>query len=111
MGRLSNLIQERFGGRTDSRRNPVVSQLGVTATEFLRPNDDRLQFILINLSLFPVFILPDSEVSTSNGIRLIASGGTIISNWEDDADLVGVSWFGIGDGGAANILVIETFGI
>lgn len=107
MGKLTDLIKGLFNIETYERRNPVVAALQAVQTQFLRVNDDRVAFLIVNLGVNVAYILNAQDVSATNGILIGANGGSINTIYSEDFFLVGEAWYGIAPAGAVNILVIE----
>lgn len=110
MGKLTEMINNLFGIKTISRRNPIVGALAIVETQFLRSNDDRVSFLVTNLGGNNAYILNEPGVSATNGIVLTANGGFYIGKYDEDFILCGDAWYGIAPGGAVNILVLEVLG-
>ena len=86
---LYDLIDEKFGVKTEIRKNRLTSTVGTSRTKILDNNPNRLAYILINLSSNSIFVLPDEEVSTTRGIQLQGGGSKFGMNYNDDFHLVG----------------------
>lgn len=94
----------RFGGGLiDLEANPVI---GVTATEILGGDPERVLAIIINLSANDVFISPRADVSTTKGIQLAANGGSATFDAELDGTLVTRQLFGIAGAAASQLYTL-----
>lgn len=82
------LVRDLFKGSTRPVINPVTDTVGLTATQILKNNPDRLAALIVNLSANRGFIGFDRQVSTTRGIPVEASGGLVIFNWQEDGELV-----------------------
>ena len=82
------LVKELFKGPTHAPVNPVTDTVLTTATLILRNNPDRLACLIVNLSANRGHIGFDRQVSPTRGIPVEASGGLVIMNWREDAELV-----------------------
>jgi len=110
VGKLSDIIEKDFGLKTIYQRNHMVNALAIGETQFLRANDDRLAFIVVNLGANNAYILPEPGVLATNGIVLTANGGHYIGKYNEDFIMTGNNWFGIAPLGAVNILCLEVIG-
>ena len=102
-----DLIQAEFETQTRANRNPVISSVGTTALEFLRNNPNRIAFVLINLSTNDMWILDDSNPSSSNGIRIAPNGGSARATYKTDYHMIGASWSVVAGGSSSNLLCYE----
>lgn len=104
---LHTLIDERFGVRTRGVANPDNVQQSTTVGLVLRNNSVRLAATIVNLGTNPVFIVPDNAPSTTRGIRVAPSGGTVTLLWDEDFNMVGMEWTGVTDVGTSDLFVLE----
>ncbi len=107
---VQDLILQKWGVRTRSERNPLISTVGATATRMLRADANRYAFILMNLSVNNLFIAPDDVPSTTNGILIGANGGLVAFNWEEDFILPSLEWFAVGSAAATNFFLLTVLG-
>lgn len=108
LGATNRVAEREFGVPTKVNKNPVTASIAVTATQILRNNSDRLAFIIINLGANDVYINIEAAVSTTNGIKLGASGGATGFSVKDDGELLSEEFWAIGDGGVSIVLILET---
>lgn len=87
----------------------TIANVGTGVTSLLQNHADRLELIFFNNSAVDVVIYFDSSVSTTNGFRLVATGGFIVFKVRDDFTLLSRPWFGISTGAAVNISITEVF--
>lgn len=104
---LADLVRGKLGAPTFTRENPEVTSVGVTPVTILRQNPNRIAWTFINLSTVDIWLRPLRDPTSSAGIRVGPSGGTAISLWEEDLDLVGLEWRAIADAAASAIFMIE----
>ena len=106
MGSLSELIEKRFGVKTRAVVGAVnsIAALGQVA---VAPNPDRLALIVVNLSVNDVVLAFDNQVTTTRGIFLAKSGGSMSLNMEDDFELVGYAIYGAASAYPSTIFVLE----
>ena len=108
---LAELLHEHFGVKTSYNENPEVAQVEIAATRVFNYNPNRLGFVLINTSAFPIFVGYSADVAVGNGILLVANGGALALVWNEDFELTASQVFAIADGGAATIYSNETVSI
>lgn len=105
---LSKLIEKQFGVATRPIVNPLIAATpGVAAVRLLPNNPDRLAWILINLSVNPMYINLTDAVSAINGIYVPPNGGFVGMVWDEDFQMLAWEWWVITPAGASNLLVIE----
>jgi hypothetical protein len=81
--------------------------VGVTVTPLLNNNADRLELIFWNNGAADVVLWIDSSVSTTLGMRVVATGGFLVLKVRDDFTLLANNWFGISTGVATQISITE----
>jgi len=89
------LIDKKFGIRTDVVVNPLVSSVGTSVTRLLGNNPNRVAWRIVNLSSNNLYILNDEEVSSSRGIMLYPNGGTASMVWDKDFNTVCWEVYGV----------------
>ena len=89
MAYLTDFITSRYGVRSRARTNPVTSSVGTTAKEIAKENHDRLAIVVINLSANDLYVAFDNQVSSSRGIYLTPTGGSLSLLAEEDLELTG----------------------
>ena len=105
---LAALLEEKLGTKATPFANPLnVASIGVTAVRILPSNPNRFAWIFIDLSPNLIWLLNSNLVSPSNGIQVAASGGNVISDWEEDFELVSNEWWAVAGGAASSFLVVE----
>lgn len=97
--------ENQFGGPT--RENETNPNIQTTATIVVKNNPDRVGLIIVNLGANDVYIALNNGVSSTNGIKLPASGGNVTMTVRDDFTLPAREWDGIGNGGASLVYVLE----
>ena len=110
-GILQKLIQKQFGIKTRLREDVLTSSLGVAAERVIPQNSNRLGWIIINLSTNTVYVGFNNGVSATNGIILVASGGSYSMIWNEDFDVVGYEIWGIASAAASAIKCYEIIGV
>lgn len=104
---LHQLIDDRFGVRTRGVPNSDNVQQSTTPGLILRNNSSRLAATIVNLGTNPVFMVPEGAPSTTRGIRIGPSGGSVTLLWDEDFNLVGMEWNGVTDVGTSDLFVLE----
>lgn len=104
---VQELLEKQFGVKSTYNENPEVNQIAATLTKFLSYNPRRISFVLINLSAVFITVAPDADVSLTRGIYLVPNGGTLSMSWTEDFEMPAMEWYGIANGAAADIYVLE----
>lgn len=107
LGALADIIQRTFGVATRTRLSDVGATVGLVAAPILRQNPNRLAAVLINLSAVAMYVAPIGATSSTRGIRIAATGGSLALRYDEDFDLVGYEWSAIADGAGSAIFTIE----
>lgn len=91
---LDILLMEQFKVRTRAVENPDgVTTATTTAQEILANNPNRFAFVIVNLGDKVCYVGLSSDVSSTNGIRLDASGGSFGCIWSEDFQMTGWAWW------------------
>lgn len=104
---LRDLLASRFGVATTYRVNREGATAGTSGSVVLRSDPNRFGFTIINLGTAAVFVSPSRELSTTTGIRLAPSGGSLTLVWSDDLDLVSVEWWCISGSAGQTVYTLE----
>jgi len=104
---LADVLEARFGVRTEARASAVGFNVDIARTSVLRNDPARLAAVIVNLSAVAVFLAPDPLVSATHGIRLAANGGSLILTWDTDFDVTAWEWFGVADADNADVYTLE----
>ncbi len=107
---LSRFIEKQFGIRTRGITNPVTTTVLTTKVEILKNNPDRLAYTVVNLTAYDVHVTFDREPTTTRGILISASGGSLTLTAIEDGELVGYELWGISTGTQSTIFTIVTEG-
>lgn len=107
MKNTGDLIDERFGIKTSSRVNPLLTELGVAVTRILPGNPRRLAFLFINMGANISYIAPEGNVSATRGILLTAGGGSYAAVYTEDFELVTKEWYGLSAGANNAVYCVE----
>lgn len=104
---VADLQRERLGVRTSPRVNRVAASVGATAAQVLRQDPNRASFLVVNLSLNDMYLGPFRDPSSTKGIRLGPSGGSLAVWWAEDGEVVAWEWWIIATAAASAYLIIE----
>jgi hypothetical protein len=107
MGKLHDLLFEKFKVNTRPNVNPLVSSVGTTPTKVLDNNPDRLAWFIVNLSSNVVYLHFDNSVSSSKGIAVSPNGGFASMVYDEDFHAVGWEIWAKATGEDSSIYVVE----
>jgi hypothetical protein len=94
---LGGLVQEQ-------ESFPLV---GTTIINFLPLNADRVGLLIVNLGASSTFVSINSSVSSSQGIILLANGGSFSANVTEDFTLTSRGFWGVTTVGSNALYVLE----
>lgn len=106
---LADLIQNRFGAKTDYRINPMVAEVDIAVTQIFSHNPKRFGLVIVNLSANNVFVAPDPQVAAERGWMLVPNGGTIHFNWIEDFQLCMLPFYGTAGADNSDVFSLEVF--
>lgn len=96
---------DRFGGRfTEEDGTVYVVQV---PTKIVGNNPECVALTMINVGGFDVYVRPANNPSSTGGILLLATGGSVSLTVRDDAMLPGREWYGVGGSGDSNVYFIR----
>ena len=95
---------DRYAG--ELTEDESTATIGTTVSQVVGSDPDRLGLLLINLSANTVFIGLENTVSTTNGIRLGANGGSVSFNVTDDGMIQTRNMFAIASGAGSVVYAI-----
>ena len=112
MSLLEDFMVRKYGVRTQSIVNPVVSPgvVGTSPIMVLRRNSNRIGYTIMNLSGGSMYAGIDGNVSASCGLLLDALGGSITSWIEEDGEHTQKEVWVVGAEANRNVYVMETIG-
>lgn len=102
---LRALSQSRFGGPTYAVERVVTIPL--TRITLLVNNPNRVYWMVINEGLNDVRVTIDPAISATSGWLLPAAGGVLLSDWEDEGEIVGYEVYAIANVAASTVRVRE----
>jgi len=107
-----DVIDKIFGVKNSGRETPIAETIGTTALEVLPNNPSRLGWTIINLSTNVIYVGDSAAVSSTNGIRLSASGGYVGWKVGEEFHLVtdGVWCVASGAGSVIKCIAVSEFG-
>jgi len=104
-GAALEITQILLGGPVvEVESNPTITTSVGTAVE---GNGDRVALVIVNQGANDVFIALNSGVSSSNGIRLTANGGSVALSVRDDFTLSSRKWYAVTAAATSAIYVLE----
>jgi hypothetical protein len=105
VGAARAYAEKIFGGPlTEQETNPTC---GISATVLIDGNGDRVGLVIVNQGANNVFISTGPAPSTTNGILLSSSGGSVTMDVTKDFTLPTRRWYGIANGGTSAMYVLE----
>lgn len=107
MGKLKELILEKFKVETRVVVNPLVTSLSTTAARVFSNNPNRLGWTITNLGTVVIYIGFTPDVSSTNGIYIDSNGGSMGMIWDQDFEPTGWEIHGIATSGTPNIYSLE----
>lgn len=102
---LADFIAKEFGGVAEVLATAV--QMNTTVINIVGNDPDALGLTIINLGTGNVYVAPTNLVSTTNGIVLTPTGGSVSLTVRDDLTLPGYDWWGIAPSGANQLFVLR----
>jgi hypothetical protein len=105
------MIEQLYGVKSHYNRSDAGSTVGVAVSTILKNNPNRLSFIFVNLSGNAIYISPNNDVSSSDGIYIAPNGGRAILQWDVDFELVSMEWFAIAAGAGSNYYLLENISL
>ena len=103
-GAAAEYLRERYKGELTEKE--LTQAIGTTAAVVVDADPDRLGLLILNLSNNTVFVALENTVSSANGIRLGANGGSVAFNITDDGMIQTRQIYAIADGIASTVYVI-----
>ena len=100
------LIEARLGVNVAFKLTGTTS-VGTADVQLVENNPGRTNLTIVNLSSNTVYLAPMSVASSSSGILLTASGGSLAMNYNDDLVLPTLEWHAIASGSSSNVFVID----
>lgn len=99
----------RWGTPTTPRLTSAT--VGTTASRIVLNNPRRVKLLLLNLGAVDVFVSFTSDVSTSSGLKLVASTGTLEANAADDGEEVISELYAIASAAGNTVMISEVLAI
>lgn len=104
-GAAAQYIQEVYGGAYEETDGDV--SVGTSPTKIVGNDPDALALTIINLGANTVYLRPANNPSSTAGIQINASGGSISLTVRDDLTLPGREWWGIADTAASDVYFVR----
>ncbi len=102
-----DLIEKEYGVHTTETEDPLIAAAGAVAARLLSNNPRRIGFVLINLSVNPIYLSLTAAVAATRGIYLAPNGGFVTMNLRDDFTLPTREWWVIAPAGASNLYCLS----
>jgi|WetSurMetagenome_2_1015567.scaffolds.fasta_scaffold393516_3 hypothetical protein len=103
----SELIENLYGVKTRYVVNDLTSTVGVTTTQILSQNPNRVSILILNISANGIYISPLRDVSSTKGVYLAPNGGYIMFQFDKDFQMVTSEFHSIATGAASPIYILE----
>lgn len=97
----------RWGGPTTPSLTSVT--VGTSASRIVSNNARRVKLVLLNLGVSDVYVGFDSSVTTSAGIKLVASTGFLESNAADDGEEVLTEFWAVSALAGMTVMVSQVY--
>jgi hypothetical protein len=104
-GAAAEFLRERYKGEITEDETSVT--VGTAVSTVIEGDADRLGLLLLNLSSNTIYVSIDNNVSSTNGIRLGANGGSVALNVTDDGMIQTRTWYGLATGAGSAMYVLE----
>lgn len=102
-GAASEYAASLFNGNMEDVEETFTA--GTTAAEIVKEDPERVSLLIINLSVNAAYLGFGPTVSSSNGIKLGANGGSFIVNAVNDLTLPTRGFWIVADGAGSGIYV------
>jgi hypothetical protein len=99
--------ERRLGYKTAPNINPVTSTVQTTPTQILTNNPRRIFVLVVNLSINRGWIGWSTDVSSSKGVPIAASGGFVSLQIDEDAELCIYPMWALLENAAGTFYVLE----
>lgn len=86
-----------------------VLTVGTTAALLLPSNPERMSMGIVNIGASDIFIGPESAVSTTRGIVLLAGGGSYTANVREDLTLPTDPWYVVSEAAGGLVYAVEIY--
>ena len=100
------LIEARLGINVVFKLTGTTS-VGTSDVQLVENNPGRTNLTIVNLSSNSIYLSPQNAATTSSGILLTASGGSLAMNYNDDLILPTLEWHALASGSSSNVFIIE----
>lgn len=97
----------RWGGPTTPKISTAT--VGTSASRIVLNNPRRVKLLIMNFGVTDIAVGFDSSVTTTTGIKIVASTGYMESNASDDGEEVLSEFWAISSGAGNNIVISEVY--
>ncbi len=103
---IRDLLFAEFGAAV-SPRLPNLGSIGGAIAEILKQDPSRIGVIFANTGSTDIGIVPGGQNGPQRSFVLAALGGTLISHWREDGELVSQTWAAFAVAPPGSLLVVE----
>ena len=107
MGQAHELLLRKFGVGIKPESVPATQAITANAKRVLKLNPDRVSLTLVNLGNQVAYVHTSQDVSSSLGLYLDKTGGSISMTLDNEGELICSEWWIVGVG-ATNVYVLAT---
>jgi len=100
-------VAREYPGQYQEKDQSVT--VGSAVTLVLEANPERMSVGLVNIGATNIYLTPQSNPSASNGILLLAGGGTFAMNVREDLTLPTLAWYAFSDAASGQLYTVEIF--
>ena len=104
-GAAAQYIAKEYGGAFEEDDGDV--SVGTSPTKIVDSDPDSLALVIINLSANTVYLRPANNPSSSDGIQINASGGSMSINVRNDLTLPTREWWGVASAAGSDVYYIR----
>ena len=102
---IQQWVESNYGGTFQTRESTVAVGAGVT--QLVDHDFERVGMVFVNTGAVAATIAPNKAAIITNGILLVAAGGSLTVNVRDDLVLPGFEWSAISSGAGTTIYVLQ----
>lgn len=104
-GAASRLAQKTLGGIFQPLTSVVA--VGVGAGKVIGANPNRITLVIVNAGTTTITLSPNPAVVSLQGIILVSQGSSMSLDYQKDADIPSVEWYGISSAIGGSVFVFE----
>ncbi|MAH48062.1 hypothetical protein CMI37_19725 [Candidatus Pacearchaeota archaeon] len=100
-----DLIEKIYDAKVSVEDPTTNLSIGTSDLIIAQTNPRRIALVIVNLSSNIVYIKPKAPASSTSGIRLAPSGGSVSMNFTTDLHLPAQEWHAIASGAGSAIYI------